>query len=200
MSRYSEQDYAAALGALLPSGRAWPRGISTEHAAVLRALGRAYQRSDRDAVSLIAGAFPQTATVMLPEWEHTLGLPDECSACAADEVASVADRQRTVVARLISTGGLNRDYYIHVAAVLGYAITITQFRPAMCGMSVCCEPLNGEEWPFTWQINARHLKLKKARAGRAHCGDPVASWGNRQLECALGKIAPSHLRLIFNYV
>lgn len=83
---------------------------------------------------------------MLSEWESSLGLPDDC---AIGESGGVSDRQRAVVAKLISTGGLNRDYYIRVAAALGYTITITQFRPAMSGMSVCGDALNGDEWPFT---------------------------------------------------
>ncbi|WP_392441010.1 YmfQ family protein [Edwardsiella piscicida] len=196
MSLFSKDDYAGALGALLPSGKAWPRVSKTVHAAVLRALGRAFQRSDYDAVNLVSGAFPPTATSMLPEWESTLGLPDDC---VIGEVDSVSDRQRMVVAKLISTGGLNRDYYIHIAATLGYIITITQFRPSMCGMSACGDALNGDEWPFVWRINAPETTIKYALSGASYCGDPLASWGNKQLECALTKIAPSHLHLIFSY-
>ncbi|MDA8487492.1 YmfQ family protein [Kluyvera sp. Awk 3] len=196
MSLFSKDDYAGALGALLPTGRTWPRASKTVQAAVLRALASAFQRSDDDAVNLIAGAFPPTATSMLPEWEATLGLPDDC---AIGEIDGVSDRQRLVVAKLISTGGLNRDYYIRVAAALGYTITITQFRPAMCGMSACGDALNGDEWPFTWQINAPQTTIKYALSGASYCGDSLASWGNKQLECAITKIAPSHLRLIFSY-
>ena len=133
---------------------------------------------------------------MLPEWESSLRLPDDC---AIGESGGVSDRQRAVVAKLISTGGLNRDYYIRVAAALGYTITITQFRPAMSGMSVCGDALNGDEWPFTWRINAPQTTIKYSLAGTSYCGDPLASWGNKQLECSINKIAPSHLNIIFNY-
>lgn len=196
MSLYSQNDYATALGALLPTGRAWPRASKTVQAAVLRALGNSFQRSDNDAVNLITGAFPATATVMLSEWERSLGLPNDCS---IGEIGSISDRQRSVVSKLISTGGLNRDYYIRVAAALGYTITITQFRPAISGMSVCGDTLNGDEWPFTWRINAPETTIKYALSGASYCGDPLASWGNKQLECAINKIAPSHLNLIFSY-
>lgn len=196
MSLYSQNDYATALGALLPTGRAWPRANQTVQAAVLRALGSSLQRSDNDVTNLIIGAFPSTATVMLSEWESTLGLPDDCS---IGEIDGISDRQRAVVSKLISTGGLNRDYYIRVAAALGYTITITQFRPAMSGMSVCGDALNGDEWPFTWRVNALETTIKYALAGSSYCGDPLASWGNKQLECAINKIAPSHLNLIFSY-
>ncbi|XHF49425.1 MAG: YmfQ family protein [Enterobacter roggenkampii] len=196
MSLFSQSDYAGALGALLPTGRAWKRDANSVRGAVLLALGSAYKRSDNDAQALIAGAFPPTATIMLSEWESSLGLPDDCS---IGEVAGISDRQRAVVAKLISNGGLNRDYYIRVAAALGYTITITQFRPAMAGMSVCGDALNGDEWPFTWRINAPETTIKYSLAGASYCGDPLASWGNKQLECNLTKIAPSHLNLIFSY-
>ena len=93
MSLFSKNDYAGALGALLPTGRAWPRSQRTVQAAVLRALGSAFQRSDNDAQSLITGAFPPTATVMLSEWESSLGLPDDCG---IGESGGVSDRQRAV--------------------------------------------------------------------------------------------------------
>lgn len=196
MSLYSANDYAGALQALMPSGRAWPRTSTAVQTAVLRALGHSFRRSDDDAQRLLSGAFPATATVMLSEWEGTLGLPDNC---AISEIVGISDRQRAVVSKLISTGGLNRGYYIQVAAALGYTISITQFRPAMSGMSVCGDALNGDEWPFTWRINAPETTFNYAVAGGSYCGDPLASWGNKKLECSIGKIAPSHLNIIFNY-
>lgn len=196
MSLHSVEDYTSALQALMPPGRAWPRSTTSVQAAVRRALARSYQRSDTDAQRLLVGAFPSTATIMLFEWESTLGLPDDCS---ISEVGGISDRQRAVVSKLISTGGLNRQYYIDVAAALGYTITITQFRQAMAGMSVCGDALNGEEWPFTWRINAPQTTIKYAVAGGSYCGDPLASWGNKQLECTFNKLAPSHLNIIFNY-
>lgn len=196
MSAYSRNDYAEALGALMPPGRAWPRVKKSIQAAVHRALGRSFERSDTDAQRLLVGAFPGTATTMLSEWESTLGLPDDCS---IGEVFGTSDRQRAVVSKLISTGGLNRGYYINIAAALGYTITITQFRPAMAGMSICGDALNGEEWPFTWRINAPKTTINYALSGVSYCGDPLASWGNKKLECAINRIAPSHLNVIFNY-
>ncbi|QZN97363.1 YmfQ family protein [Symbiopectobacterium purcellii] len=196
MSLFSKTDYSGALQNLLPQGRAWPRESTTVQAAVIRALARSFARSDDDAQRLLVGAFPSAATILLTEWENTLGLPDDC---AIGEIGGISDRQLAVVSKLISTGGLSRQYYIQVAAALGYTITISQFRPAMSGMTVCGDALNGDEWPFTWRINSPLTTMKYAVAGGAYCTDPLASWGNKQLECAITKIAPSHLRLIFNY-
>lgn len=196
MSQFTAEEYQRALQALIPTGLAWPRDPGGVQAAVIRALASGFQRSDNDAIALLVGAFPETATIMLTEWEKTLGLPDDCS---IGEVDTIAKRQAAVVSKFISTGGQSRTYFIGIARALGYTITITQFRPAMSGMSVCGDALNGDEWPFTWRINAPQTTIKYSLAGASYCGDPLASWGNKQLECSINKIAPSHLNIIFNY-
>lgn len=196
MSQFTAEEYQRALQALIPTGLAWPRDPGGVQAAVIRALASGFQRSDNDAIALLVGAFPETATIMLTEWEKTLGLPDDCS---IGEVDTIAKRQAAVVSKFISTGGQSRTYFIGIARAFGYTITITQFRPAMSGMSVCGDALNGDEWPFTWRINAPQTTIKYSLAGASYCGDPLASWGNKQLECSINKIAPSHLNIIFNY-
>lgn len=196
MSRFSLANYTEALQALMPQGLAWPKRKNGIQTAVLRALARSFVQSDTAAEGLLAGAFPGTATIMLAEWESTLGLPDDC---AIGEMDSISARQRAVVSKLISTGGLSRSYFINLAAAMGYTITITQFRQARAGMSVCGDALNGDEWPFTWQINAPETTIQYAQAGLSYCGDPLRSWGNKLLECRLNNLAPSHIHLIFNY-
>ncbi|BBV77012.1 hypothetical protein STW0522RAO56_30660 [Raoultella planticola] len=196
MSLYSVDEYTHALIKLLPTGLAWSRDTKSIQYATIKALGNSFSRSDTDSRALLNGGFPATALMMLFEWESTLGLPDDC---AIGETGSISDRQRAVVSKLISTGGLNRAYYINVAAALGYDITINQFRPAMCGMSVCGDIINGEEWPFTWQINVPGSSVRYSYAGTAFCGDSLTSWGDKQFECAITKIAPSHINIIFSY-
>lgn len=196
MSLYSIDDYTRSLIALLPTGLAWSRDKKGSQHATLRALGRSFSRSDSDSQAILSGGFPSTALMMLFEWESALGLPDDC---VIGEIGGISERQRSVVSKLISTGGLNRNYYITIAAALGYDITIMQFRPAMCGMSVCGDAINGDEWPFTWQINVPGSTVRYAYSGGTYCGDPLASWGDKQLECSINKIAPSHINIIFTY-
>lgn len=196
MSLYSVDDYTRALVSLLPTGLAWPRDVESTQYATVKSLAHSFARSDTDSLALLSGGFPSTALMMLYEWERTLGLPDDC---AIGEISSISERQRAVVSKLISTGGLNRDYYINVAAALGYQITINHFRPAMCGMSVCGEPINGEEWPFTWRFNVPGSSVRYSYSGTTFCGDSLASWGNKQFECSINKIAPSHINIIFAY-
>ncbi|CCV60556.1 YmfQ family protein [Yersinia enterocolitica] len=197
MSRYSVNEYTAALQALMPSGLVWPRQLNGVQTSTLRALARSYQRSDEDARDLLDAAFPSTATAMLPEWEATLGLPD---LCAIGEIDSIIQRQRVVVSKLFGIGGQSVAYFIRVAEALGYTISITQYRQACAGMSVCGDALNGDEWPFTWLITAPETTINYAQCGLTYCGDPLRSWGNKQLECRLTVLNPSHTILKFGYV
>ena len=111
----------------------------------------------------------------------------------------MALRQAAVTAKLFSTGGQSAAYFISVAAALGYTITITQYRQARAGMSVCGDALNGDAWPFVWLITAPETTIIYTQAGRSYCGDPLRSWGNKRLECRLTELSPSHTIVKFGY-
>ncbi|QNO00916.1 taill protein [Serratia phage vB_SspM_BZS1] len=197
MSQFTAENYQQALQALIPTGLAWPRDTGSVQAAVLRALAAGFQRSDNDAIALLVGAFPETATILLTEWEKTLGLPDDCS---IGEVDTIAKRQAAVVSKFISTGGQSRTYFISIAKALGYNITIKEYRQARAGLSVCGDGLNGDDWPFVWLVEAEETTISYARAGMSYCGDPLRSWGNRQLECRMNALSPSHTFVKFGYI
>ncbi|MFZ4260369.1 YmfQ family protein [Raoultella terrigena] len=197
MSLFTTDDYRQALQALIPTGRAWPRDPDTVQSAVLRSLAASFQRSDNDALGILSGAFPQTATIMLPEWEKALRLPDDCS---IGEVDTIAKRQNAIVSKFISTGGQSKSYFIGIAKALGYNITIKEYRQARSGLSVCGDGLNGDDWPFVWLVEGEETNISYARVGLSYCGDPLRSWGNRQLECRLSALSPSHTLVKFGYI
>ncbi|MDC9591858.1 DUF2313 domain-containing protein, partial [Xenorhabdus sp. XENO-10] len=115
MKQYSVNDYTAALNGLLPTGMAWTRQPNSVMSAVILAIAQSYHRSDQGAHALLAGGFPATATIMLPEWEQTLGLPDDCT---IGEIDSISLRQKSVVSKLLKTGGQSNPYFIDLAAKL----------------------------------------------------------------------------------
>lgn len=196
MSKFSQDDYGRALQALMPVGRVWPRETSSVQAEVLTAIAAEFQQSDTDAMSLLKGAFPSTATIMLSDWETSLGLPDDC---AIGETDSIALRQKAVVTKLTATGGQSLEYFTAQAKALGYDVTITEFRQARAGMSGAGAALNGDDWPFVMLITAPETTITYAQAGVNYAGDPLRSWGNKLLECRLTRMAPSHLIIKFAY-
>lgn len=187
-------DYAAALTALLPSGRVWPRGAASVESQAMAALAPTPQRAAASAQALMTDAFPPTAVDLLPEWEQTLGLPDPC----AGPDPTVALRQAQVAARFSAGGGQSLPYFVSFAKTLGYQIAITQFRPFTAG-SRTGTPLYGEGWAHAWQVNAPQFSISYFAAGAGAAGEPLATWGNTVLQCELRRLSPAHTTVIFNY-
>lgn len=195
-SRYTTTDYQSALLAHYPRGRVWRADTENPLTQLAQALAKSFQRVDASAIGLLEGSFPATALDLLPEWELSLGLPDDCS---IGETFTIERRRQAVVARLVGKGSLSKQFYINVAKTMGYDITIEEFRQARAGFSVCGEGLNGDEWPFTWRVNAQQTTYIQARAGVTFCGEPLATWGNKILECSLNQLAPPFTILLFSY-
>lgn len=197
MSRYSQRDYASALGKLLPPGKAWSHGDGTVLRKVLLGLARSFEASDTAALSLLRNAFPATAGSLLTDWEKTLGLPDDC---AIGEMTTIAQRRAAVVTKLTSSGGLSITALIDALARSGYTITITEYRRARCGLSACGDALNGDDWPLVLQVNVPETTIFRAKCGQARCGDPLRTWGNKTMECILKRLVAPDLILRINYI
>lgn len=195
-SLYTLSDYQSALLAHFPRGRAWQTGPDTPQTNLAKALAKSFQRVDASAISLLAGGFPATALELLPEWEESLGLPDNCT---IGETYTIERRRQAVVSRLVGKGSLSKQFYIHLAKTLGYEITIEEFRQARSGFSVCGESINGNDWPFVWRVNAQQTTYVQAKCGVTYCGEPLATWGNKFLECTINQLAPPFTVLLFGY-
>jgi uncharacterized protein YmfQ (DUF2313 family) len=195
-SLYTSADYQSALLAHFPRGRVWQTGPDNPQTNLAKALAKSFQRVDASALSLLAGGFPATALELLPEWEESLGLPDNCT---IGETYTIERRRQAVVSRLVGKGSLSKQFYINLAKTLGYDITIDEFRQARAGFSVCGEAINGEDWPFVWRVNAQQTTYVPARCGITYCGEPLATWGNKILECTLNQLAPPFTVLLFGY-
>ncbi|MGF6792781.1 YmfQ family protein [Paraburkholderia sp. 35.1] len=191
----SAADYAGVLRKLLPRGRVWTRENEGAQAATLDALALTAQSLDNAALGLIVSAFPATCDQLLPEWEATLGLPDPC----VGESGSTQQRRQQVVARLTNSGGASAQYFIDLAASLGYTVTVTNFAPFRAGQSRAGQALGTADWFYTWSINAPINSVTYFAAGLASAGDPLATWGNAVLECEMNAIKPAHTILQFHY-
>jgi uncharacterized protein YmfQ (DUF2313 family) len=104
-----------------------------------------------------------------------------------------------LVARIASRGGQSIAYYVSVAAALGYAITIAEFRQFRVSRSRVGDSLLGGPWLHTWRVNAPSVTMQSFRVGKSAVGEPLRSWGNSELECRLAQFAPAHTVLQFSY-
>ncbi|MDR5813307.1 DUF2313 domain-containing protein [Caballeronia sp. LZ033] len=193
---FKAADFLAAMQALLPRGRVWPRDPDTVQAKVIAGLAPSYERQTARANYLLVDAFPATTYELLPEWEATLGLPDPCAGVAP----TIPTRRAQVIARFIGGGGPSIPDLIAFAANLGYTITITQFFEARADEMRADDPCCGSDWNSAWRVNAPLNTIIYAQADAMAADDPLASWGNAVLECELRAIAQAHTNLIFAYV
>jgi len=190
---YTAADYSAALAALLPRGRVWPKEADSVQFQVLGSFSPSFARSNGAANDLLVDAFPASTFNLLPEWEETLGLPDPC----AGDQPTIAQRRAQVLARFIAGGGQSVAYFIAFAAALGFTITITQFKPFSVVDDVD-DSIYGTDWAHAWQVNAP-LNTVIFFDVESGVGDALAAWSNAVLECEIKRYAPAQSIVIFAY-
>ena len=186
-------EYRDLLLALAPPGTALPGEPDSTWGRLLQALADELARVDARADDLIDEADPRTTYELLADWERVAGLPDPC----VPEGQTVTERRNALVGRLTATGGQSRQYFIDLAASLGYSVTITEFRPQTVDDSVDA-PIYGQDWAFAWQVNAPQTTVTYHTVD-GDVAEPLANWGNELLECVLGRYKPAHTHLIFSY-
>jgi len=194
--------YAAQLAALMPRGRAWSRDPDSVLMQLIDASAEALARVDARSGDLADEADPRTTLELLADWENTAGLPDDCFG-APD---NVPERQVAVTQRITGLGGQSRAYFTELAARMGYAISIDEFRPARCG-DRCGVEIGGADRSFVWRINVLPLVddlpesqfvLAQAQVGD-RCGVRLRGWGAIDLECIIRRHAPAHTTVLFTY-
>ncbi len=186
-------DYLQQIRALTRRGRLWlmPPGSVMEqfHTAFAQEIVRVDQR----VLDLEDEADPRTTVELLPDYERVFGLPDP----DAPAPVGLEARQQALTAKWASKGGQSRQFFIDLAARLGYAITIMEYRPFTCE-STCITPVYEDDARYLWQINApaTHSTLFTCESG---CQDPLRDIGNDILEAAMKRHQPSYTVLLFSF-
>ena len=139
-------DYLEQLKTLLPPGQAFPRESGTTLHSLLDGMSIELARVDGRCEALPLEANPSTTSEMLSDWERVAGLPDKCSGVLEE---TLQGRKNTLLAKLSSTGGQSAAYFIELAGVLGYTVTIETYRPFRAGLSRAGDALTNGDWVFT---------------------------------------------------
>lgn len=188
-------EYTQQLIKLSPTGKAWPTESDSVWATLLNAIAQEFARVDARANELLNEIYPDTTTELLPDWERVAGLPDPCSGLGA----SVAIRRRDLLAKITARGGQSPQYFIDLAASLGYTITITEFDEFIVDVNAVEDALLGEAWAYSWQVNAGLNTVTYFTVGSNSTGDALAEWGNERLECVITARKPAHTVVLFAY-
>jgi uncharacterized protein YmfQ (DUF2313 family) len=189
---FVDADYQQAMLRLLPRGRIWRRDPSSVMSATLLALAPTYTRSTAAAAQVLIDGNPATTQNLLPEWEASLGLPDACTAANP----SIEQRQAAVCAKFGARGALTTGYFIGLAASLGFAITITEFRPFAADMA-CDLPDYDSAWAFAWQVNAPQITTFYFSADSSSVDDPLETYDAGELVCRITHDAPAETTVFF---
>lgn len=188
-------EYLAQLQALLPPGAAWRRDADSALTEFLNALAEELARIDQRVDVLLNESDPRTTYELLTDWERVAGLPDPCTPAEA----SIEERRLSLVQRLTMLGGASRQYFIDLAASLGYpGATVTEFRPFTC-VSDCNDSLTQPpDWPRTWQLNLPEARITNMTCVSA-CNSALRSWGDFTIECVVRRLRPAQTHVLFAY-
>jgi len=189
-------DYLWQFQRLLPRGRVWHRAWGTLQAEALLTLMRTWSRLHNATNALVADVFPCSTIGMLPEWEATLGLPDPCTG----PLPTIAQRTAAVCGKFVARGGSSREYFIHLAASLGFQIEIQTYKPFYAGQGRAGEHLYSEAWAHAWRVIVQgETTVTYFRAGVSAAGEPLADWGHDLLQCMFEAVAPADSVLIWSF-
>jgi uncharacterized protein YmfQ (DUF2313 family) len=195
LTPYSQDEYRDALAALMPTGAAWPRDPASVLMQVLRTLAAEFERVDARAAQLLAEGDPTSVAELLADWERVVGLPDPCVTTSQ----TVSERRQALEAKLTSQGGQSRQFFILLAARLGYTVTIDEF-PSAAAATAAGISFTGDQWAHIWRVNVPTLVgVTPFRAGAGAAGEPLRAWSNEVIECQFNRLKPAHTLLLFAY-
>lgn len=178
----TEADYVQQLRQLLPAGPAFDLALQPDWAQIVAALAPELARVDGNGEALLLELNPATATVLLPDWEAYLGLPDVCTVPGSQ---TLEERRQAVLDKLTATGAPQLSYYRKLGSQLGIALEIEEFRPARVGPTNAGDFLYGAGWPWSWIASA-----------------PLAAYGTAEaavLDCRLQRDAPEYTDVVLGF-
>lgn len=193
MAVKTAEEYRNALLALLPKGDAWPIDRDSHIAKLMSGIAEEFARIDARAYAVIRESHPSTAFELFKEWEKMYGLPNSCSG----EDPSFQERRQALVQAYRANGGQSRQFFITLAALLGFTITITEYKERRMG-DLFGETYGDIEWNYVWQVNAALNNYAERSMGEPY-GEYYRTWGNQRLECLFNRLVHAHRHIIFSY-
>lgn len=174
--------------------RLFPIALGPVHEADAALEGSFLDTVQVNADELLENLFPDGAHRLLPSWERVLDLKP-------DEGASTTVRQAACVSKLRETGGLSREYFIQLAAAMGYVIEIREPWPFMAGIGMAGYPVYVEDVLFTWEVVVEGTEPPSFPfyAGTSSAGDPLLSFPFVDLVTVFNRLKPAHTYVFFTY-
>jgi uncharacterized protein YmfQ (DUF2313 family) len=211
--RRSGDDYAEVQLGLLPHGQAWPRYPGSTLAQAITGIAEYWGTVDSRAADLLeTESDPRKTYELLPDWCRNWEVPDPC----LKEQLATPELRRALVGKMTLVGGQSRDFFIGVAADIGYVIWISEYAPYMCGVSRVGDtrgPFNpSDPYQYRWQLGPPEMRfywtvhVSGMKFTYFHCNGSQTGIDRllliglaTDLECILNKYKPAHTKIVFDY-
>jgi uncharacterized protein YmfQ (DUF2313 family) len=189
--------YARQLQRLLPPGILWRLEPTSTLYKTLLAVSDTFARVHGRAATLIEECDPRTAFELLEDWERVLGLPD---ACLSEIPETVSERRAAITQKYTTKGGQTKQFFIDLAATVGYTVTIDEFKVARSGRMRSGDRCYGTPWAYAWRVNVPAART----GGYLHAGSLAGDYlgptgGVADIECVINRAAPAHTYVLFAY-
>jgi len=193
--KHNQDDYTAVISELRPQGDAWPRDPDSPDMQVINGLAGPWgnEVSDQADKFLVIESFPPYSVDLLPEWETSFGLPDNCFVLPT----TIDERHAILVHRMTLEGGPARSFFINEGEFYDYNVQITEHSPYMCGVSRVGDQTGiwnpGDPDYPRWELGAAEIRF----VWTVHI--PVINFPASDLQCVFNRYKPAHTSIYFNY-
>jgi len=191
-------DYLRLLQSLLPTGKLWNKDSNSVLTQFLYGEAEEFARVDARSDQLIIEKDTRTTSELLTDHEIDFGIPDDCfSLDTTDRL-----RRNAIHTKLLKTGRQDKQYFIDIAASLGYTIEITEYTPLWCGLGLAGDECGGWKVFSYWKVS---IEWPDVEAGPYAKGfgisfDTMYSADIETLYCIIRSLKPGHSTVIFDFI
>lgn len=178
---------------LLPYGT-YSDSADSEVLKDLTVQADALENCQDNADALLSECYPDETVQLLPDWESTYGITNDSS-------ISYPARIDNLLAAINARGSLTKDYFITLAAKLGYTVTIEEFLPFMAGWNEAGDEIWIEDIIYVWEVVVSNSNAVSYyfEAGISCSGDSLNYFSDAYLEGIFNRLKPAHAAVSFNY-
>ncbi|MBS1017251.1 DUF2313 domain-containing protein [Acetobacter persici] len=133
MASYTRDQYTQQILQMLPPGKAFTRDPDSNLYRMMYSLSGQIKQVDDTALDLAIDWQPGNTTNFLPEWQESLGLPDQCVTTSSP----FEDQRNQVVARLTFSGSATAKFIQSYAESLGYEVEVKEWGQMICDVQAC---------------------------------------------------------------
>lgn len=178
--------HSAVLKSLLPLG------LGPISDSDLEIEGGHLDSAQNRTADLLQEMSPDNTHELLSDWERVYGLTPAIG-------EPVLLRQQKLVLKLRELGDIKLPYFVALADMLGYSISIEQLTPFMSGWSRAGDRIGEDLW-WVWQITVLEKPAYSFRSGSSAAGETLGwSPAGAALEALFNDLKPADILMQFIY-